>query len=375
MRLDARHFSVTRLTFSPSTGLIGSNTYLDSLAAGGGSATPRARSDAMTPPAPGPAGRKASRRGSQKQGRDRLKSSGFTLIELMAVLAVIGLMVSLLIPAVQSARESARRTTCMNQLRQMGLALQMTEQSHGQYPSDGWGFGWVTDGNKGVGVDQPGGWVYPLLPALEMQQVHDLGRTEDGRLTMMQTPLPILACPSRRGSELKPYTLKTVELRNVARPKNAAKTDYAICAGDREIRVGSGPTSDDPFTVGAYRWPEIEASGISFVRSTFRARDVTDGLSHTMAIGEKALAVHHYAGGESLGDDQSVFIGDDADIRRWTEHPPLHDGRVDDIERFGSAHAAGLNVVMCGGSMQTIDHAVDSKVFADTRSRRKTAQR
>jgi len=48
---------------------------------------------------------------------------------------------------------------------------------------------------------------------------------------------------------------------------------------------------------------------------------------------------------------------------------------VDGIERFGSAHPAGLNVVMCGGSMQTIDHAVDSKVFADTRSRRKTAQR
>ncbi len=302
--------------------------------------------------------------------RDMRRTGGFTLIELMTVLAVIGLVISMLIPAVQSARESARRTTCMNQLRQLGLALQMVEQSHGQYPSDGWGFGWVTDGTKGIGKDQPGGWVYPLLPALELQRVHDLTGSDDGRATLLQTPIPILACPSRRGSELRPYSLKSVPLRNASIPDEAAKTDYAICAGDEEIRVSAGPNSDDPFTVGAYPWPDIEASGISFVRSTYRARDVTDGLSHTIAIGEKALAVHHYLDGKSLGDDQSVFIGDDADIRRWTEHPPLRDGRIDDIERFGSPHPGGVNVVMCGGSVQSINYAVDPQVFAGMGSRR-----
>lgn len=138
--------------------------------------------------------------------RHRQICSGFTLVELLIVVTIVGILAGLLLPAVQSAREAGRRATCQNQLRQMALAIHAHHDAHGNFPSGGWGFRWVGDPDRGYGLCQPGGWVYNLLPYVEQQNVHDMGRGHPNSSTgkweaatrMLQVPIPLFTCPSRR---------------------------------------------------------------------------------------------------------------------------------------------------------------------------------
>jgi prepilin-type N-terminal cleavage/methylation domain-containing protein len=102
--------------------------------------------------------------------------SGFTLVEVLVVIAIVGVLVAILLPAVQMARESARRSSCANNLKQLGVAVLLHEHSHGTLPTGGWGPDWVGDPRAGFGPKQPGGWIYNILPYLEQQNLHDLGK-------------------------------------------------------------------------------------------------------------------------------------------------------------------------------------------------------
>ena len=102
--------------------------------------------------------------------------NAFTLVELLVVITIIGILISLLMPAVQSAREAARRVQCQNNVKQLALAMISHETSTKRFPSGGWGWYWVGDPDRGLSwQNQPGGWVYTILPFIEQNNLFQMG--------------------------------------------------------------------------------------------------------------------------------------------------------------------------------------------------------
>jgi prepilin-type N-terminal cleavage/methylation domain-containing protein len=95
---------------------------------------------------------------------------GFTLVELLVVIAIIGVLVALLLPAVQAAREAARRSSCANNLRNLGLACHHHHDAHSFFPTNDWGTGWTGDPDQGFGKNQPGSWLFSVLPFIEQHR-------------------------------------------------------------------------------------------------------------------------------------------------------------------------------------------------------------
>lgn len=298
---------------------------------------------------------------------------GFTVVELLVCIGIVMTLIGLLIPATQSAREAARGIQCANHLRNIGLGALQHETAHGIYPSDGWGFRWVGDPDRGYGPDQPGGWIYDILDYVDQRNLREMGRGKTGAdkraafAGRFSIAVPIFHCPSRRSAEPYRYGETHFGLVNADVPRFAAKTDYAINAGSVELDGGIGPNSaDDP----RYRWPDLALmNGISFVRSRVRVADILDGTSHTILAGEKHVPASMYANGKSIGDDQGLLVGDDADIRRYTVITPVPDifeerlpgARL--VHAFGSAHPGATRFVFCDGSVRKIHFEIEETAF------------
>jgi prepilin-type processing-associated H-X9-DG protein len=283
---------------------------------------------------------------------------------LLVVIGIIGILMALLLPAVQAAREAARRTQCKNHLKQIGTAFALHHDALKHFPTNGWGWQWVGDAKRGFGRKQPGGWCFNLLPFLEQQSLRDLATGGSSTAKMLQTPLEVYFCPSRRRARNYPVPLLLPPFKNSDAVTEAARTDYAVCAGDSIIDTPSGPSSTRPKDLETYAWPPFrDATGISYVLSQIRIKSVTDGTSHTVMVGEKYVSQPHYDTGTSPGDDQPAYLGDDADNRRWTDEPPMKDSDADDIQHFGSAHSGGCHFVLCDGSVRLVSYNIDQEVF------------
>jgi prepilin-type N-terminal cleavage/methylation domain-containing protein/prepilin-type processing-associated H-X9-DG protein len=310
--------------------------------------------------------------------------AGFTLVELLVVIAIIGILTALLLPAVQSARESARRATCVNHLKQIGLASMNHLDVHKHFPTDGWGYKWLGDPDRGFGRRQPGGWLFNLLPYLEQQTLWELGsgmeptsaaRREANR-QRLSTIVPIYNCPSRRESALWPYQdwMPVPDQPRYTNPVYRVQRSCYAINGGRYTSPGAGPVDLSETNVEAFRafvtqniFPYV--TGISHTQSEVRPAQVSDGLSKTYLIGEKYLNPDHYTTGQSSVDGEMVFMGSNGDIESFVEfagqvRPPLPDtkGVEEDFGRFGSAHSGAFNMVLCDGSVHAIRYEVNDEI-------------
>lgn len=311
--------------------------------------------------------------------------TGFTLVELLVVIAIIGILVALLLPAVQAAREAARRTQCKNNLRQIGLAWLNHEDSIGHLPSSGWGWRWVGDPDRGYGPDQPGGWIYNALPFMEETQLHDLGQGLSGQAKEQQlliansTPIESFNCPSRRQSIAYPLTRNTFLANNltictVANGCSTSRADYVANSGSMNAGEEAGPGSIAAAATHNWLSDNYEYNGLTHQRSQVTIGKIADGTTKTIMVGEKYLTPDHYDNGVNGSDDQSMFGGHDRDFNRFTVDAdtrsvatPLQDRPgltgAGYRWRFGSAHPAGAHVTYADGSVHQIEYGIDELIW------------
>ena len=303
------------------------------------------------------------------------------MIELLVVIAIIAILIALLLPAVQQAREAARRVQCKNHLKQFALAMMLHEEQTGAFPSGGWGAHWAPHPDRGTGLQQPGGWGYALLPFLDQKALYKLGadgtdaeirKTNAARIT---TPLQIWNCPSRRSAQA--YT--TLDTRwfyqtpLLSDPVAVSiRNDYAVNGGDWVALYGTGPLTLEEADNGSFTFTSPNKhNGIMFVRWMAKLRDITDGTSHTYMIGEKYVNPEYYTEGVSIGDNQNPYNGDDRDVVCWTKDPPRQDSHgFESSELFGCAHPGGLNMAMCDGSVRIINYTIDATIHKYLGNRR-----
>ncbi len=314
-----------------------------------------------------------------------------TLVALRVVIAIIGILGALLLPAIQAAREAARRIQCSNNLHQIGHAWLLHHDTHKYFPSGGWGWGWVGDPDRGAGKEQPGGWVWHILPFIEegnlVKSASD-GQPDsittpqkDRMVNVLGTPIGALNCPSRRSSEALPHVLSgATYVVNSSTANVVARSDYAANGGDAQFQWGAGPKSlDEAATWTSTKkdsepcWIENQLqndpinpyvvkaiTGVSYQRSTIKINQVLDGTSKTYMVGEKYLNPDRYQTGTDPGDDHSMLTGDDLDMIRWSVIAPDQDtAGSSSAAKFGSAHPGVWQVVLCDGSVRALAYDIE----------------
>ena len=187
---------------------------------------------------------------------------GFTLVELLVVVTIIALLIGLLLPAVNGAREAGRRATCASHLKQLAYGCLHHEAAQDMFPTGGWEWYWAGDPDRGWGWRQPGGWTYNILPYIEQQALHDLGSGQNiaGKMAAFaqrgQVIQPLFYCPTRRKAIA--YPNPTYMDCNANPIYVAARTDYAANAGTNQNMFWVRASDQRPLVLRCARLPAAE---------------------------------------------------------------------------------------------------------------------
>lgn len=316
-----------------------------------------------------------------------MNRKGFTLVEILVVIAIIGILMSLLFPAIQQAREAARVTECNNNIKQLSLGALHAEAVDQTFPGGGWGRKWIGDPDNSLGYQQPGSWYYSILPYVEMNILYMAPRDDQypenpqdkhykGVNRLVKSLVPVFYCPSRRKTNVyasRPYNGYNYDYSgiggNYTDPNNIItlqKGDYAANAGSCKMNAitkysytgdmnkvgilgGDGFSKND---IAQFRansnWKQPLAcnriqTGVIFRHSNISAKDITDGYSNTYLLGEKFMEIEMYdalpANAPQGYEELSIYCGANIDNLRSTyggsygnENASEHNDGVDQFD-------------------------------------------
>ena len=277
-------------------------------------------------------------------------SSGFTLVELLVVIAIIGVLIALLLPAVQQAREAARRMQCTNNLKQIGIAMHNYHDTYNALPA-----AWI---RRNSSNDPKYGWATSLLPFIEQTALYD--QLEPGRFplqvrysasatdavkALLQTSIDGYRCPSDVTGDLNDK-----EVFGATDHFDIATANYICSIGRTSVTNGD------------------DEGAVFFGNSYLGFKDITDGLSNTLMIGERdggnsriANSTYKAAVWAGVGrgnNNGAAFVGR---TTGRTNFPINHDyGSSNNAGKgFSSLHPGGVNMLLCDGSVHFLPETAD----------------
>jgi len=346
-----------------------------------------------------------------KQRRRR----GFTLVELLVVIAIIGVLVALLLPAVQAAREAARRTQCLNNIRQLGIAMHLYHDAHEQFPMN---VNYIHGLNGQRAIRDFASHLLNMTPIIEELSLHDAiefcdpqetgcvrpGTQMVGNIPVHQYVLSGLQCPSDSRNGLvdvqdgrskwlglaSPHGIKQVATTNYAGSVGAqfmeswngfkiseivdVPSGFGVINGEDWFNQNSGAPRGCPSTnVRSDCHDGNTVSGV-FARSTWSAsiREITDGTANTIAMGEilpRSSAFQWVMGwtyAEGLWFATTAPINHPTDRDLWSSRPPRGGDWDDDFNvamGFKSRHTGGANFMLCDGSGTFITEEIEYATY------------
>jgi prepilin-type N-terminal cleavage/methylation domain-containing protein/prepilin-type processing-associated H-X9-DG protein len=288
-----------------------------------------------------------------------MRRNAFTLVELLVVIAIIGILIALLLPAVQAAREAARRMSCTNNLKQIGVALHNYHDTHKKLPI-GW-LGFAPNGQPDF-VGLPGwAWSTRILPFMEQQALYDslidmdLPVTDAANAQARVQIVSTFICPSDVGDDI--FDLKDAineETEGTTVLTQLAKSNYPGVFGTQDIH---GVCEQ-----GEPGYNGCKGNGIFYLNGSLAFRDITDGLSSTFLVGERWSKWMHstWTGvvpGGWHAPARIVAVASD-------EFPPNSEANVEQqTHNFSSYHPAGANFLLSDGHVQLITETIDLEVY------------
>jgi prepilin-type N-terminal cleavage/methylation domain-containing protein len=306
------------------------------------------------------------------------RSRGFTLIELLVVIAIIAILIALLLPAVQQAREAARRTQCRNNLKQIGLAMHNYHDVFNTFPP---AYVAKIPGLQSSNERSLYGWGSFILPYIDQAPAFNalgVGNTllevnlANANLRILQTPMPAFRCASDVGPALNNF-----DDTQYTNPGPANKYNRHLTTdGTNRIAISLSnyvmvANTSDSTTPPVDPVPFGPAHGVGFQNSKVNFRDITDGSSNTLLVGERAWRVADLTIGAanvwgfsaetcatgsswSVKSGQLAVLGIAYDGINWFRTNRDHQTRG-----FSSNHVGGAHFVMCDGAVRFISENID----------------